>query len=74
MGIVGPNDAHAFARTQWHRHQIAGRKIETGRYPVGIGLVERNRDQNVDNPVHVLGLADSAPLRKGEESNVTLPP
>ncbi len=74
VGIVGPYDAHAFASAERHRHQITGREFEPRRHTVGIGLVERYGNQNVDNPVHALGLADSGRLRKGEESNATLPP
>ena len=49
-GIFRPHHAHGFAaRAERHAHQVAGRKLHAGRHPVGIGLVQRHRHQNVDN-------------------------
>ena len=50
-GVVGPDHAHAFAaRAQRHRDEIAGRERRVPRrHPVGIGLVERHRHQDVDD-------------------------
>ena len=72
--VVGPDHAGGLAaRAQRHGDHVAGRKIEPGRHPIGIGLVERHRHQNIDNTCgHGERLADSGGLRKGEESGATL--
>ena len=50
IGVLGPDHASGFAaRAKWHAHQIAGCEFEPGRHPVGIGLIQRHRHQNVDN-------------------------
>ena len=66
--------AQVFARAQWHRHQVARYEVKPRRDPVGVGLVQRYRHQNIDNPrIHCSGLADSTRLRKSEGSGATLP-
>ena len=46
---VAPHRAGRFARPQRHAHEIAGRKLEPRRHPIGIGLIEGDRHEDVDN-------------------------
>ena len=49
IGVLGPDHAHGLAaRAERHAHQVAGRQRKALRHPVGIGLVQRHRHQNVD--------------------------
>jgi hypothetical protein len=67
--VVRPDHAGCSARAERHADQIARRQLHPGRDPVGIGLIERDRHQDIDDALrHGEGLADSAQLRKGEES------
>src|SRR6516162_3325583 len=72
--ILRPDHAHGLAaRAEWHRDQVAGRKLKPGGYSVGIRLIQRYRHQNIDNArAHAPLVADSGRLRKGEENNDTL--
>ena len=65
--VVGPDHADRLARAERHRDDVAGLELELARHPVGIGLVERDRHQDIDERRgHAAGLADSGRLRKGE--------
>ena len=76
VGVLGPDHAQGLARAERHRHQVAGRKFEPGRHPVGIGLIERDRHQDIDDThahkVKVWPIPRR--LRKGEGSAPTVVP
>jgi hypothetical protein len=46
---VAPYRAGRFARAQRHAHEIARRELEPCRHPIGIGLIERDRHEDVDD-------------------------
>ena len=47
--VVGPHHGGAFARPQRHPHDVAGAEFHRVRHAIGIGLVERDRNQHVDD-------------------------
>jgi hypothetical protein len=49
LDVVGPHHAGRRPRPQRHRHQVARREIEVVRHPVRIGVIERDRDQHIDD-------------------------
>jgi len=49
VGVFGPYHRDHLARTQRHAHHIARRQIHAARHPVGIGPIERNRHQDIDD-------------------------
>ena len=50
VGFVGPDDARCIrAVPSGTRDEIAGRELHAGRHAIGIGLVERDRHQHVDD-------------------------
>ena len=63
--ILGPDDAHAFARAQRDGHKITWRKFKTRRHPVGIGLVECYRHQDIDNSIHTAWSGRFLALKEG---------
>ena len=50
--VVGPYDADRLAGPERHRHDIADGEAELVRRAVRIGVVERDRHQNVDDACH----------------------
>ena len=66
LGILRPRHRRRHARTQRHGHEVAGRELKPFRHPIGIRLVEGNRDEDIDNAFGHGQPADSKPLRKSE--------
>src|SRR5215468_7996805 len=50
LGIFRPHHAGGFARAERHRDDIACREVNRGRHTVGIGPVQRDWHQHIDNP------------------------
>jgi integrase/recombinase XerC len=73
VGVIGPDHAQSLARSERHRNDVARPKVELRRHPIGIGLIERDRNQDIDDArAHDRGVADSGRLRKGEGSPAIL--
>ncbi len=53
----------ADARAERHADDVAGRKLHPRRHPVGIGLVERDRHQDIDECV--AAMAKVWPIPRG---------
>ena len=49
IGVLRPHHRDRLARPQRHADHIARRHIHAARHPVGIGLIERDRHQHVDD-------------------------
>jgi len=49
IGVFGPHHADDLARSQRHAHDVARLQVHAAGRPIGIGLVERNRHQHVDD-------------------------
>jgi hypothetical protein len=66
-GVLGPDHASGLAaRTQRHGDDIAGRQIEARRNPVGIGRIERDRHQDIDDArAHGVRSGRFRPLKEG---------
>ena len=63
---LAPHHAHAIAGAERHRDDVADRDIEPGRHPVRIGLVERDRHQNIDDTLrHGPDVAQFRALKEG---------
>ena len=65
---LAPDDAGALDRAERNADEVARLEIKPGRNAIGIGLVERDRHQDIDDLLLRHGRigADSARLRKGE--------
>ncbi len=51
LGILRPHHRGRLARAERHADDVARCEVDPLRHPVGIGPVERDRDQNIDNPL-----------------------
>ncbi len=49
IGVFRPDHGDHLARPQWHAHHIARLQFHAARHPVGIGLIERDRHQHIDD-------------------------
>ena len=49
IGVVGPHHRDHLARSERHTHHIARLELHAARHPVGIGLIERDRHQHIDD-------------------------
>ena len=49
LRVLRPHHAGRLARAERHRDDVAGRELEPVRHPIGIGLVERDRHQDIDD-------------------------
>ncbi len=49
IGVFGPYHRDHLARSQRHAHHIAGLQVHAARHPVGIGVIERDRHQHIDD-------------------------
>ena len=49
IGVFGPNHRHHLARAERHANDVAGLEFHAARHPVGIGMVERDRHQHIDD-------------------------
>jgi len=47
--VFSPYHRDHLARPQRHAHDIARLKLHAARHPVGIGLIERDRHQHIDD-------------------------
>ena len=47
--VLRPHHAERLARAERYRHDVAGRDVHPGRHHIGIGLVERDRHQDIDD-------------------------
>ncbi len=64
--VLHPHHAQRLACAEGHGHDIAGRHLHPGRHHIGIGLVERDRHQDIDDAAfHGPISRDSPRLRKG---------
>ncbi len=69
--ILRPHHAQRLARAERHGNDVPGRHLHPGRHHVGIGLVERDRHQDIDDTAfhgrcfHGPISRDSPRLRKG---------
>ena len=48
-GVLRPDHPGRHARPERNAHEVAGRQRELFRHPVGIGLIEGDREQDIDN-------------------------
>src|SRR5262249_35314379 len=75
--IVRPYHRSGRARTERHGHDIAGRERHGVGHPIRIGLVERDRHQDIDDALCHRLLTWSVirpPLKKGEGSGCDYAP
>ncbi len=49
VGVLRPDNSKAFARAQRHHDHVARRHVDARRNPIGIGLIERHRHQDIDD-------------------------
>ena len=49
FGIFRPHHRDHFARTEGHCDDIAGLELHAARHAIGIGLIERDRHQHIDD-------------------------
>ena len=70
--VFGPHHRGCDARTERHGHEIARHELEPFRHPVGIGLIEGDREEDIDDTLgHGLS-ANSQGLRKGKGAGVIM--
>ena len=72
-GILGPDHPGGGARAQRHAHEIARRQRHVVRHAVRIGLVERDRQQNVDDLRHTGLFVIRPDLTKAKEAGEIMP-
>ena len=71
--VVRPDHAHGGACAERHVDDVAGRQRHAVGHPIGVGLIERDRHQDIDKARgHGGDVADSGRLRKGEGRPPTL--
>jgi hypothetical protein len=71
--VLGPHHPQRLARPEWHGHDVARRHLHAGRHHIGIGLVERDRHQDIDDSafhgrylgISCIDLARFCPLKEG---------
>ena len=49
IGVLRPHHRDHLARSERHAHHIARLELHAARHPVGIGLIERDRHQHIDD-------------------------
>ena len=49
IGVFRPHHRHHLARPQRHADDVAGLQLHAARHAIGIGLVERDRHQHIDD-------------------------
>ncbi len=60
IGVLAPDHREHLARTERHADNIAGRKRHPPRHTVGIGLVQRDRNQHIDDSSRCGGMCTDA--------------
>src|SRR5258707_9746857 len=66
LGFLRQCHRRCHARAQRHGHEVAGREFKPFRHPIGVRLVEGDRDQDIDDAFGHDQSADSKRLRNGE--------
>ena len=70
IGVLRPHHGHHFARPQRHADDIAGLQLHAARHAIGIGLIESDRQQHIDDARRCGGSRAGARRRVHQESGL----